>query len=171
MSQELSDKVVAVTGAASGIGPACAEAYVKAGARVFLVDRAADQLGRVCADLGPSAVPLVVDLLDSGSVAGMMPQILESAGQLDVFHANAGAYIGGELLDSHPDDWDRMLSLNVNAVFRTVHAVLPHMVERKTGGGGRRRLHPLVNPLAPQGLDQPAVPNVSVDRPDAAGFA
>ena len=37
------------------------------------------------------------------------------------------------LLDGDPDAWDRMLNLNINAVFRTVHAVLPHMVERKTG--------------------------------------
>ena len=63
----------------------------------------------------------------------MLPQILEKAGQLDIFHANAGAYVGGEVLDGDPDAWDRMLNLNVNAVFRSVHAVLPHMVERKTG--------------------------------------
>jgi ribitol 2-dehydrogenase len=133
MSQELAGKVVAVTGAASGIGRACAEAYVAAGARVFLVDRAADELDRICAELGETAMPLVVDLLDPRSIEGMMPQILERAGQLDVFHANAGSYVGGYLLDTHPDEWDRMLNLNVNAVFRCVHAVLPHMVERKTG--------------------------------------
>ena len=45
----------------------------------------------------------------------------------------AGAYIGGEVLDQDPDAWDRMLSLNVNAVFRTVREVLPHMVERGSG--------------------------------------
>ncbi|KQT47384.1 glucose dehydrogenase [Aureimonas sp. Leaf454] len=133
MSQELSGKVVAITGAASGIGLACAKAYVEAGARVFLVDRAVDQLERVCGELGETAIPLVVDLLDPQSIETMMPAILAKAGQLDVFHANAGSYVGGFLLDSHPDEWDRMLTLNVNAVFRTVHAVLPHMVERKTG--------------------------------------
>lgn len=41
-----------------------------------------------------------------------------------------GAYVGGEVLDSDPNAWDRMLNLNVNAVFRTVHAVLPHVVEK-----------------------------------------
>ena len=55
------------------------------------------------------------------------------AGQLDIFHANAGSYVGGEVIDGDPDAWDRMLNLNINAVFRSVHAVLPHMVERKTG--------------------------------------
>ena len=63
----------------------------------------------------------------------MMPQILEKAGGLDIFHANAGSYIGGEVVEGDPDAWDRMLNLNINAVFRSVHAVLPHMVERKTG--------------------------------------
>jgi ribitol 2-dehydrogenase len=63
----------------------------------------------------------------------MMPEILERAGSLDIFHANAGSYIGGEVVDGDPDAWDRMLNLNVNAVFRTVHAVLPHMVERGSG--------------------------------------
>src|SRR4029078_1945416 len=43
------------------------------------------------------------------------------------------SYIGGEILKGDPDAWDRMLNLNINAVFRSVHAVLPHMVERKTG--------------------------------------
>jgi ribitol 2-dehydrogenase len=63
----------------------------------------------------------------------MMPQILEKAGQLDIFHGNAGAYVGGEVVEGDPDQWDRVLNLNVNALFRSIHAVLPHMVERKTG--------------------------------------
>jgi ribitol 2-dehydrogenase len=79
------------------------------------------------------AIPLVVNLTDPTSVSGMMPQILQKVGQLDVFHANAGSYVGGEVIDGDPDAWDRMLSLNVNAVFRSIHAVLPHMIERKTG--------------------------------------
>jgi ribitol 2-dehydrogenase len=44
-----------------------------------------------------------------------------------------GSYVGGEVLHGDPDAWDRILNLNVNAVFRSVHAVLPHMVERRTG--------------------------------------
>ena len=63
----------------------------------------------------------------------MVPTILEKAGQLDIFHANAGAYVGGEVLNGDPDVWDRMLNLNINAIFRTIQSVLPHMVERKTG--------------------------------------
>ncbi len=133
MSQELSGKVAAITGAASGIGFECARAMLAAGARVVLVDYAEEKLREACSELGPEAIPLVVNLLDPPSVAGMVPQILERAGQLDIFHANAGSYVGGDVVGGDPDAWDRMLNLNINAAFRSIHAVLPHMVERGTG--------------------------------------
>lgn len=133
MTETLSGKVAAVTGAASGIGRACAQAMLEAGATVFLVDRQEDALGKACAELGDRAVPVVVDLLEPASVDTMLPQILDRAGRLDIFHANAGSYVGGDVVEGDPDVWDRMLNLNVNAAFRSVRAVLPHMVERKTG--------------------------------------
>ena len=133
MAQDLNGKVAAITGAASGIGLECARAMLAAGARVVLVDRAGDKLEALCRDLGPQALPLVVDLLDPRSVSGMVPAILEKTGQLDIFHANAGSYVGGDVHGGDPDAWDRMLNLNINAVFRCIHAVLPHMVERRTG--------------------------------------
>jgi ribitol 2-dehydrogenase len=133
MNYPLDGKVAAVTGAASGIGLACAQAMVDAGATVFLVDRATDRLASICAGMGERAVPLTVDLLDSASVAAMVPAILERTRQLDIFHANAGAYIGGDVATGDPDAWDRMLNLNINACFRSINAVLPHMIERRTG--------------------------------------
>lgn len=133
MGQELSGKVAAITGAASGIGLECARACLAAGARVVLVDRAEERLRTLASEWGEQAIPLVVDLTDPASVSGMMPRILKEVGRLDVFHANAGSYVGGDVVGGDPDAWDRMLTLNVNAVFRSVHAVLPHMVERKSG--------------------------------------
>ncbi|WP_298878313.1 SDR family oxidoreductase [uncultured Bradyrhizobium sp.] len=133
MGQELAGKVAAITGAASGIGLECARTMIAAGARVVLVDRAEEALNGVCSQLGDNAIPLRIDLTDAADMAGMMPKVLERAGRLDIFHANAGAYVGGEVLGGDPDVWDRMLNLNVNALFRSVHAVLPHMVERKSG--------------------------------------
>ena len=133
MSKTLAGQVAAVTGAASGIGLACAKVFLREGARVVLVDAAKGVLDDACADLGSQAFPLAIDLTNPSAVATMMPQILERFGKLDVFHANAGAYIGGEVAEGDPDAWDRLLNLNVNAAFRSVHAVLPHMVERKTG--------------------------------------
>lgn len=133
MNDKLNGKVAAVTGAASGIGLECAKAMLAAGATVFLVDRAADKLQQLCSELGERAIPLTIDLLDKDSVASMLPVILRQAGQLDIFHANAGAYIGGEVATGNPDSWDRMLNLNINACFRSIQAVLPHMKERRTG--------------------------------------
>ncbi len=133
MTQSLTGKVAAITGAASGIGLECARLFLAEGATVVLIDVAEERLKALAAELGPRALPLVVDLMTPASVARMMPRILQSAGSLDIFHANAGSYIGGEVAEGDPDAWDRMLNLNVNAVFRSIHAVLPHMIERKTG--------------------------------------
>lgn len=133
MSEVMKDKVAAITGAASGIGLECARILLEEGATVVLIDRAEDRLNALCAELGPKAIPLVVNLLDGAQVSGMLPRILEKAGRLDIFHANAGAYIGGPVAEGDPDAWDRMLNLNINAAFRSVHAVLPHMIAQKSG--------------------------------------
>jgi ribitol 2-dehydrogenase len=133
MDQELSKKIAAITGAASGIGLECAKTLLNAGARVVLVDRDEAKLNELCRELGPEAIPLVVDLVDPASVRTMLPQIVELAGGLDIFHANAGSYVGGDVVDGDPDQWDKMLNLNINAAFRSVHAVLPHMVAQRSG--------------------------------------
>lgn len=133
MSAFMTGKVAAITGAASGIGLECARALIAEGAKVVLIDRAKERLEACCAELGPNALALQVDLLEPAEVSGMLPKILQLAGGLDIFHANAGAYIGGEIVNGNPDDWDRMLNLNINAAFRSVHAVLPHMVLQKSG--------------------------------------
>src|SRR5439155_909510 len=95
MSEDLSGKVAAITGAASGIGLECARAMLAAGAKVVLVDRAEDRLKALVGELGDNASAVVTDLLDPASVDRMMPEILEKAGTLDIFHANAGADVVG----------------------------------------------------------------------------
>lgn len=133
MAEIMKGKVAAITGAASGIGLECARTLLAEGATVVLIDRAAHRLETLCAELGERARPLVVDLLSPADVSGMLPRILDAAGRLDIFHANAGAYIGGPVAEGDPDAWDRMLNLNINAAFRSVHAVLPHMIAQKSG--------------------------------------
>ncbi|WP_429932862.1 SDR family oxidoreductase [Agrobacterium vitis] len=133
MTNIMKGKVAAITGAASGIGLACAKILLAEGATVVLIDRAKDKLDTLCAELGERAKPLVVDLLNGPEVSAMLPRILEVAGGLDIFHANAGAYIGGAVAEGDPDAWDRMLNLNINAAFRSVHAVLPHLIAQRSG--------------------------------------
>lgn len=130
---ELQGKVAAVTGAASGIGLASTEAMLAAGARVVLVDRDEAALAGLRAKHGEAAIPLALDLLDPAACAGLLPRILDVAGRLDILHANAGTYVGGDLIDADSTAIDRMLNLNVNVVMKNVHDVLPHMIARGSG--------------------------------------
>lgn len=133
MGQDFLGKTAAITGAASGIGLACAKALHQAGAQVVLIDRDAQAMTKIREELGDGIHSLQLDLLDGKAVSSMLPRILEFTGTLDIFHANAGSYVGGAVAEGDPDAWDRMLNLNVNSAFRSVHAVLPHMIERKSG--------------------------------------
>ncbi|MFM2035777.1 MAG: hypothetical protein RL459_1042 [Pseudomonadota bacterium] len=134
MNTPLLGKFAAVTGAASGIGLASTQALVAAGAQVVLVDRDAAALERACTQLGAAAKPLVMDLLNAGQCAQLLPEILKrTGGRLDVFHANAGLYVGGDLVDAEHDAIDRMLQLNVAVVMKNVRDVIKHMIEQ--GGG------------------------------------
>ncbi|TCO82363.1 ribitol 2-dehydrogenase [Plasticicumulans lactativorans] len=133
MTRELEGKVAVVTGAASGIGLASTEAMLAAGARVVMVDRDAAALGTLQRRYGDAVIPLVINLLDAQDCATLLPSVLEKAGRLDILHANAGSYVGGDLVDNDNAAIDRMLNLNVNVVMKNVHDVLPHMIERRTG--------------------------------------
>ena len=133
MTNALEGQVAVVTGAASGIGLASAQAMLAAGARVVMVDRDAAALTALCARHGAGMMPLVIDLLDPKACAGLVPAALERAGRVDILHANAGLYIGGDLVDADTDAIDRMLNLNVNVVMKNVRDVLPHMMARGSG--------------------------------------
>lgn len=133
MTHNIAGKTAAITGAASGIGLECARHLIAAGVKTFLIDRDEAMLAKVCKELGENAIPIKIDLLDPASVATMLPQILGYTEKLDIFYANAGAYVGGTCVDGDPDIWDKVLNLNINAAFRSVHCVLQHMIDNKSG--------------------------------------
>ena len=133
MSESLSGKIAAITGAASGIGLAATRALSAAGARVVMIDRNTEALEQLARELGGDVVTQVTDLLDPASCDAMVPEVLEKVGHLDIMLCNAGSYIGGDLKDTDPATIDRMLNLNVNAVIKNIHAVAPHMTGRGTG--------------------------------------
>lgn len=132
-SRPFEGQVAAITGAASGIGRASAEALLAGGARVVLVDRDAAGLAAMQAEHGDAVIPLQLDLLDAAQCRTLVPQVLARAGRLDILHANAGLYIGGDLVDADTDAIDRMLQLNVAVVMKNVRDALPHMIERGSG--------------------------------------
>ncbi len=100
MNTSLSGKVAAITGAASGIGLECARTLLGAGAKVVLIDREGEKLNKLVAELGENAFALQVDLMQADQVDNLLQGILQLTGRLDIFHANAGAYIGGPVAEA-----------------------------------------------------------------------
>ena len=133
MALAFEGKVAAITGGASGIGLATGRALLEGGATVVLVDRDKAALDRLTAELGNKCIAQVTDLLDGQSCDAMVPELLNRTGRIDILHCNAGSYIGGDLSETDPATIDRMLNLNVNAVMKNVHSVIPHMTERGSG--------------------------------------
>jgi ribitol 2-dehydrogenase len=132
MAQSLNGKVAIVTGASSGIGLASARALAAEGVRLALVARSADKLEQAKAELGDALV-IPADLTRAAEVDAMVATATAHFGRIDILFANAGAYVPGDAADGDPDAWDKMIQLNVNSTFRAVRAVLPGMIERRSG--------------------------------------
>lgn len=133
MATDLVDKVAVVTGGASGIGLASVEAMLAAGARVVVVDRDEAALAMLAEKHGDAVVPMTIDLLDPQSCSTLIPLVLDRTGRLDILHANAGLYVGGDLVEADGTAIDRMLHLNVNVVMKNVRDALPGMIKRGSG--------------------------------------
>lgn len=134
MAQVLTGKIALITGASSGIGRAMAHTLAAEGVKLVLVGRSAERLQAVAKKL--SAVERLVlpaDLTKPADVERVASDALARFGRIDILLANAGLYIPGDVVDGNANAWDEMLAVNVNSVFRLVRAVLPQMIERKSG--------------------------------------
>jgi ribitol 2-dehydrogenase len=125
--------VALVTGASSGIGRAAALMLAEQGVELALVARSAENLAELKAELGGRTLTVPADLTQPAEVDAMVAATLAHYGHIDILFANAGAYVPGDAADGDPDAWDAMINLNVNAVFRAIRAVLPGMIERRSG--------------------------------------
>jgi NAD(P)-dependent dehydrogenase (short-subunit alcohol dehydrogenase family) len=130
---DFSDRVVLLTGAARGIGLACATLFHAAGARVVLADVDEAGVQRAAAELGERASGLPVDVADPGSARAMVARTIETLGRVDVFVNNAARFDDKTFIDSTPADWARIMDTNLFATMHCLHAVLPHMVGRGYG--------------------------------------
>jgi len=134
MSRDLKGKVALVTGASSGIGRAMARMLAGEAVRLALVGRSKERLQAV-RDEFPDVEALVIaaDLTKPAEVERTIAETVAGLGPIDILLANAGLYLTGDLVDGDPDDFDEVIGVNINAVFRAVRAVLPSMIERRAG--------------------------------------
>ena len=131
---KLRDKVALVTGAAQGIGFACAQAFAAEGARVMLVDLNEGAVQAAAAKVGKSAAGTACDVSKKASVDRAVAAAVERFGRLDILVANAGIVHAAEFLDLDEADFDRVLAVNLKGVFLAGQAAARQMV--KQGGGG-----------------------------------
>ena len=133
----MSRRVVVVTGASSGIGAACADAFATTGTHLLLVARREERLAaaaRRLAARGVAATPCPLDVRDRHAVEGWAGQHDRLLREVDVLVNAAGLARGfAPLHEGDVDDWDEMIDANVKGLLHVTRAVVPHMVRRGAG--------------------------------------
>ncbi len=131
-------ETVLVTGASSGIGKACAEAFAKKGARVIITSRTLSALKAVAEELsskyGVEILPVALDVRDRKAVQKTVEELPEEWKRIDILVNNAGLALGLEKLhEGNIDDWETMIDTNVKGLLYMSRAVVPGMVDRGYG--------------------------------------
>jgi len=134
----LDKKIALITGASSGIGRACAEAFAAEGAAVILAARRRDRVRGLSTSLerrhGIRALPLALDVRDRDAVGEAIRTLPRSWAGIEILVNNAGLSRGLEPLhEGRPDDWEEMIDTNVKGLLHVSRAVLPGMVKRRRG--------------------------------------
>ena len=137
MTDRLADTHVLVTGAASGIGAACARRLAADGAHLLLADLNGDGAQALADELEQSAIQ--VDLTRSSDIQRMLDAAYARWGRLDVVFNNAGIAGARPLLEVTEDDWDRMLNVNLRAVFFVLQAAAKRMRQQPPMSGSELR--------------------------------
>ena len=130
-------KVALITGASRGIGRATAEEFAKAGYQVAAnfcsSGQAVEEFARQMAQQGCSVLPCQADVSDPQQVEQMVQTVLQQFGHIDVLVCNAGIARQGLLTDFTPEDWRRMMAVNLDGTFYCCRSVLPSMIHRHSG--------------------------------------
>ena len=129
-------KVALVTGGAAGIGKACALRFAGEGMRVLIGDMAPEDGRKLAATIeqgGGVGRFLEGDVSDLTVPSVWAREALRSWGRIDVLVANAGARAYGSILDATEEEWERILAVNLKGVARSCRAVLPTMIEQRSG--------------------------------------
>ncbi|MDO5614072.1 MAG: SDR family oxidoreductase [Paracoccus sp. (in: a-proteobacteria)] len=129
----ITDKVVVITGASSGLGEASARHLAGLGAKLVLAARRADRLEALVAELGDNALAVATDVGNRADVEALIAKATERFGRVDVLVNNAGIMPMAPMAALKVDEWDRMIDVNVKGVLYGIAAVLPGMQARKSG--------------------------------------
>ncbi|WP_172329393.1 SDR family oxidoreductase [Mangrovicoccus sp. HB161399] len=131
---DLTGKAVLITGASRGIGAAAARAFAAAGAKVALAARSRDAIADLAGEIGSDAVAITCDVARFWEVEAAVTAAIESFGRLDVLVNNAGVIEPiAPLMSSDPEDWGKLVDINLKGVYHGMRAALPVMA---AAGGG-----------------------------------
>ncbi len=126
--------IVLITGASSGFGEAMARAFVLGGHRVIALARRADKLAALAAELGGALLPLTLDVTQVETIPTFLAALPPEWQTIDVLINNAGLALGVlPAQQASLDDWDTMIATNNRGLVHMTRAVLPGMVERRSG--------------------------------------
>ena len=133
MTDTLEGKVAIITGASSGIGAATARLLAQQGCKLTLAARSVERMESLATELGSESLVVRADMTEPADINNMVQRTLDHFGRIDIMLANAGVYIPGQFAEGEIDAYTMMLQLNVDAVMRCAHAVIPTM--QAQGGG------------------------------------
>ncbi|MDP9130302.1 MAG: glucose 1-dehydrogenase [Candidatus Binatota bacterium] len=138
MIESLTDRVVIVTGGAHGIGKAYCNGFAGAGARVVIADIDLPSAAAAAKEIGAQALPVQVDVSNEHATKKMAAQALDRFGHIDVLINNAAVFSvvpmnRGRIETIDPDEWDKLMAVNLRGLFFCCRAVLPVMREQKAG--------------------------------------
>ena len=131
MSWDLAGKTVLITGAARGIGAESARQLAARGARVSLVGLEPQELERVATEIGPNAAWFECDVTDVAALETAVEGTVERFGGIDAVVANAGIGVGGLMDRIERTAFERVIEVNLLGTWRTIHACLPQIIERR----------------------------------------
>jgi NAD(P)-dependent dehydrogenase (short-subunit alcohol dehydrogenase family) len=129
----LKGKNVVVTGGASGIGLATAERFLEEGCGVCVLDRNDEALSRATAERPDLAGAIEADVSSLEQVQAAFAEAIDRMGSVDVLINNAGISIRHDFLHITPEEWDRVLDVNLKGVFYAAQTAARHMVDRGSG--------------------------------------
>ena len=126
-------KTVLITGGGRGIGRSIALAFARAGARIAVAARTAEQVEQVAHEIGNEAIALVCDVADAENVTRMFSEMRELLGDADILVNNAGVAESATLVNTTDELWHRHLSINLSGTFYCTRAALPAMLKKGWG--------------------------------------